>query len=149
MTRIHFGTTATLAVTLWAVPVAAQRFEPRAALETRRLVSQAHLFAPRPDSLTTSQPLRPFRGLTLAGRLHRQTPAEQTAAAKPQSYMKRHPAKFGALVGAAAGAAIGIIAAATYDCPPNSSCSTLGAALFGYPLMGAGLGAIVGWAIKH
>ena len=148
MTYNLLRATATLTVTLWAVPVAAQSFEPEARPETRRPISRG-LFAPPPDSLIVSQPTRPLRLLPTNSRIARQTLSEQAAPAKPESYMKRHPAKFGALVGAAAGAALGIITVATYDCPPNQSCSTLGVVLLTYPLMGAGLGTIAGWAIKH
>jgi hypothetical protein len=75
--------------------------------------------------------------------------ARAQAASSRESWARRHPAKFGAAVGAAAGAAIGIITVATLDCPPTRSCSTASVALLSYPAMGAGLGALVGWLIKH
>jgi hypothetical protein len=149
MSRFQFGMTATLAVTLWAVPVAAQSFQPRTELETRTLVSRGSLLSPRLDSPTPNQLRRlPHRPASIPSIL-RQAQSQPTAAEEPQSYMKRHPAKFGALVGAAAGAALAIITVATYDCPPKRSCSTMGVAFLTYPLIGAGLGATVGWVIKH
>ena len=65
------------------------------------------------------------------------------------SWMSRHPVGFGALAGAGVGLVSGLVAASG-DCNPNvdTGCSTEGGAVIIQPLLGAGVGALVGLIVK-
>lgn len=70
-------------------------------------------------------------------------PKGRAVRSKPEPWIKKHPAKFGALVGAGIGAAPAIYAMST--CPPTRSCSTAGVGVLFGATMGAGIGAVTGW----
>ena len=75
---------------------------------------------------------------------------QPTPSAQPSgSWIKRHPVKAGALIGAGVGLVVGITLAATAvaTCPPTRTCSTAGAAVFFYPMLFAPLGALVGQVV--
>jgi hypothetical protein len=63
------------------------------------------------------------------------------------NWIRKHPAKFGALVGAAIGTVPAFYEMAT--CPPTRSCSTAGAGVLFGAMTGAGIGAFAGWVISQ
>jgi len=75
---------------------------------------------------------------------------QPTPSAQPSgSWIKRHPVKAGALIGAGVGLVVGITLAATAaaTCPPTRTCSTAAAAVGFYPMLFAPLGALVGQVV--
>ena len=111
----------------WTVPVSAQeiRREPMQGPITRAAVNEAVRL-----TLTQQQ---------------QTSPARETKATQP-SWMHRHPAATGALIGAAAGALLGAAGAAGSR-PGTGGCPECGDWRIGMPLLGgvgAGLGAVVG-----
>lgn len=71
---------------------------------------------------------------------NRQPPARE-------NWIKKRPARFGALVGAGIGTVPAFYEMAT--CPPTRSCSTAGAGVLFGAAAGAGIGAFTGWMISR
>jgi hypothetical protein len=166
-------TAAGLVVALAIAPVAAQEPRPasvaggtgnvRPTFATSRLNQDWTLFNHTPAF--ESLPGRYGRNLfpvpaseSSAGRLMIVAPADLTfqeeadppsTTAQPperENWIKKHPAKFGAIVGAAVGAAPAVYETGT--CPPTRSCSTAGAGILFGAMTGAGIGALTGWVIS-
>jgi len=74
-------------------------------------------------------------------------PLHVVPAQSPPAASRPHPIRKGFLIGTGVGFVVGYLSMkhAVDDCPAGRSCSTAGAAVPGWMILGAGVGAFAGW----
>jgi len=138
---------------LSAAPVPAQENPPAGPVfgDTSSLAASTIQF--EPHRLPAPPSRRPLARSVATYWLDRKFAAESDpklavrTSSQHRNWIKKHPAKFGALAGAAIGTVPAFYVMAT--CPPTRSCSTAGAGVLFGATVGAAIGAGAGWMISQ